>query len=431
VASRPARPLRALPVVGAFVRWHEERLTARGRYVLWAALALGLMGADTRRSQVYVLFAVAMGTLVAALLVTLLRSPGARLECAIPGRATAHTPLVLRARVWADKGRRDYLRLSFPGPTRRGMGIAIRPRETFLAATADAPTELLLELRALRRGRYVLRTPNLRATDPLALAAGPAPRSRDHVLLVYPRFYTLESFTVPAGRRYQPGGIPLSSSTGDAIEFVGTREYREGDPVRNIHWRSWARRGEPVVKEYHEEYFARIALVLDTFAPPKPSSSEQRSFEAAISVLASIADHYSRSEFVVDILAAGPEVYEVSAGRSLAYLDNILDVLAGLEPCPDEPFATIGPALFDKLARITTVVAVLQDWDEARERFLREVKSLGTAVHVIVVHEGATTRPWSAAGREVGDVVHMTPDEVERLIAASAPSPRAQEARRA
>ena len=133
----------------------------------------------------------------------------------------------------------------------------------------------------------------------------------------------------------------------------------------------------------------------------------------------------------MDILAAGPEVYEVSAGRSLAYLDNILDVLAGLEPCLEAPFAAIGPALFDKLARITTVVAVLQDWDEARERFLREVKALGTAVHVIVVHEGATTRSFAAVGPEVGDIVHMTPDDVDRLIAASAPSPRAQEARRA
>jgi uncharacterized protein (DUF58 family) len=431
VASRPGRPLRAIPVVALVVRWHEERLTARGRYVLWAALALGLMGADTRRSQVYVLFAVAMGALVAALVVTALRGPGARLECALPGRATAHSPLVLRARVWADEGRREYLRLSFPRPSRWRSSIAVRPRETFLAAAADAPTELRVELQARRRGRYVLRTPTLRVTDPLALAAGPAPPSRDHVLLVYPRFYTLERFAVPAGRRYQPGGIPLSSSTGDAIEFVGTREYRDGDPLRNIHWRSWARRGEPVVKEYQEEYFARIALVLDTFVPARPNPGEERSFEAAISVLASIADHYSRSDFVVDILAAGPEVYEVSAGRSLAYLDNILDVLAGLEPCPEAPFAAIGPALFEKLARITTVVAVLQDWDEPRERFLREVKALGTAVHVIVVHEGATTLPWARVGAELGHIVHMTPADVDRLIAASAPSPRAREARRA
>jgi uncharacterized protein (DUF58 family) len=186
-----------------------------------------------------------------------------------------------------------------------------------------------------------------------------------------------------------------------------------------------------VVKEYQEEYFARIALVLDTFVPARPTAADERTFEAAVSVLASVADHYSRSETVVDILAAGPEVYEVSAGRSLAYFDNILDVLAGLEPCPDAPFAAIGPALFEKLARITTVVAVLQDWDESRERFLREVRALGTAVQVIVVHEGPTTRPWSRAGPELGEIEALTPDEVDRRIAAGAPSPRAQEARRA
>jgi uncharacterized protein (DUF58 family) len=186
-----------------------------------------------------------------------------------------------------------------------------------------------------------------------------------------------------------------------------------------------------VVKEYQEEYFARIALVLDTFLPPRPTAAEERSFEAAISVLASIADHYSRSDYLVDILAAGPEVYEVSTGRSLAYLDNILDALAGIEPCRVSSFSALGPSLFEKLSRITTVIAVLQDWDEGREQFLREVKSLGTAVSVIVVHEGATTRSWQHVGVEIGQISQMTPDDVDRRIASSAPSPRAQEARRA
>ena len=427
MSTRSVRPVRSIPVLGALVRWHEERLTARGRYVMWAAGALGFMGADTRRSQVYVLFALASGALLAAVLLTAVLRPRARLECALPARATAHVPLVLRARVWAEGRPRDHLRLSFPRPVQWGSSLPVRPRETFLAATPEAPTEARVELRPVRRGRYVVPAPTLRATDPLALAASGAPAGREQVLLVYPRFYTLEDFRAPAGRRYQPGGIPLASSAGDAIEFVGTREYREGDPVKNIHWRSWARRGQPVVKEYQEEYFARIALVLDTFAPGRPRPEDERSFEAAISVLASIADHYSRSDFVVDILAAGPEVYEVSAGRSLAYLDNILDVLACLEPCHEPSFAAIGPALFDKLARITTVVAVLQDWDEARERFLREVKALGTAVQVIVVHDGPTTRDFARAMGEVGDITLMTPEDVERRIASSAPAPRAQD----
>ena len=62
-------------------------------------------------------------------------------------------------------------------------------------------------------------------------------------------------------------------------------------------------------------------------------------------MLASIADHMSRSEEVVDIFAAGPDLYEVSAGRSLGYLDNVLDVLACLEPCHEPPFEVLGSTL--------------------------------------------------------------------------------------
>ena len=162
-------------------------------------------------------------------------------------------------------------------------------------------------------------------------------------VLVYPRYFSFGELPLPIGRRYQPGGIPLASEVGDSLEFVGIREYRPGDPLRKIHWRSWARRGEPVVKEYQEEYFSRIALVLDTFLPRRPRPRERERFEAAISALASLTDHFSRSEEVVDILAAGPDLYEVSTGRSLGQLDNVLDVLACLEPSSAPPFESIGP----------------------------------------------------------------------------------------
>ena len=196
---------------------------------------------------------------------------------------------------------------------------------------------------------------------------------------------------------------------------MGTREYREGDPLRTIHWRSWARRGQPIVKEYQEEYFCRVALILDTFLPRRTGDADRDAFEAAISVLASIADYFSRSELVVDILAAGPDVYEVSAGRSLAYLENILDVLACLEPCHDPPFSRIGPHLFDKLAGLTTVIAVLQDWDDEREDFLRKVREQGTSVRAFVVREGTPARPLPVDD-ELGEVTAMSPSRIREAI---------------
>ncbi len=412
-----ARSIQQIPVIGKLVRQYRERLTPRGQYLLWTVVVLAALGMDTRRNQVMVLFAVAAALFLVSTAFVLFGRPKVRVECRLPERATAQRALALSARVSGNgRGLRDF-QVSFPRPQKWGSSISYQPQSQALAAPAGETAEARTEFRAARRGRYVLRGAAVSRTDPLRLVASRALKLPEQVCLVYPRFWSMPEFIVPLGRRYQPGGIPLSSNTGDAIEFVGTREYREGDPVKNIHWRSWARRGQPVVKEYQEEYFCRIALILDTFLPKKAGAKEEQSFEAAISVVASIADYFSRSEYIVDILAAGPDVYEVSAGRSLAYLENILDVLACLEPCHEPPFAGIGPHLFEKLAQITTVVAVLQDWDAARQDFLRRVKSLGTAVRVIVVHDGPTTEPWEQAGEELGEVSAMSPEDVEKLLA--------------
>ena len=231
-------------------------------------------------------------------------------------------------------------------------------------------------------------------------------------------WYLNDELPLPMGRRYQPGGIPLASEVGESLEFIGTREYREGDALRKIHWRSWARLGRPIVKEYQEEYFSRIALVLDTFLPGRARPHERQRLEAAISLLASVAGHFSRSEEVVDILAAGPDLYEVSTGRSLGYLDDVLDVLACLEPSPAPPFESIGPPLFARLERLTTVVAVMLEWDDAREAFLRRVRAMGVAVRVLLVQEGETRKPWASVSTDLGEVVLTTPAQVEARLAA-------------
>ena len=416
-----AKSLRRVPILRQLIRAYQERLTARGRYLLWTVIVLGVLGLDTRRNQVFKLFAVAAAIFLVAALFAFLPRPKVRLESRLPLRAAALTPLPISAHVVSLRGGlpRD-LCLTFPRPLKWGSSIVFKPPQTFFVASRDGPTELKAEFRALRRGRYLLRGPTVRATDPLRLALTREVALPDQVLLVYPRFYSMEDFMVPGGRRYQPGGVPLASSTGDAIEFFGTREYREGDPLRNIHWRSWARLGKPVVKEYQEEYFCRLAVILDTFLSSKPTPAEEKTFEAAVSVTASIADFFSRSEYLVDVLAAGPDIYEVSAGRSLAYLENILDVLACLQPCPQPPFQAIGPYLFEKLAQTTTVVAVLLDWDRPREDFLRRLKALGTAVRILVVHEGPTREPWQNVGGDLGELSLVTPGDVEKSLAAAA-----------
>ena len=405
---------RPFPFIRSVFEQYRERLTPRGRYVLWLTAALAMMGLDTRGSQVFKVFAVSAAILVVAALFALARPPRVELSCRLPLRMTAGQSLEIPMRVSAAaEGLLRPLLVSFPRPRRWGNNVSVEPRQSVVVLGEADPVSSSVSVCIEKRGRYVIPAPTVRATDPLGLVAGSAKVLADEVLLVYPRFYAMESFQLPLGRRYQPGGIPLASHTGDSLEFLGTREYQPGDPLRRIHWRSWARLGKPVVMEFQEEYFSRIALILDTFVP---KTADVEAFEASISVVASVADFFSRSDYIVDIFAAGPDIYEVSAGRSLAYLENILDVLACLEPCSEPAFEVVGPALFEKLGQITSVVAVVQDWDRPRAEFLRRVKAMGVELRIIIIRDAPTQEDWRAESDSLGDMSLLRPRDVERAL---------------
>lgn len=395
----------------------REWLTPRGRYLFWVSATLALMGLNPKTNQVFKVFAIPASFLAVAALFSFLRAPRAKITCSLPSRATAGTSLPIAVSIAAEgPSVPGPLLLSFPRSPTSASSVSFEPRQSVLNIGSKPLARSEISLTVSRRGRYQIVGPTLRRTDPLGLVGGRATRLSDQFLLVYPRFFSMESFRLPLGRRYQPGGIPLASRTGDSLEFLGTREYRPGDPIKHIHWRSWARVGKPVVMEFQEEYFARIAIVLDTFSPKRPTPGDKEAFETTVSVVASVADYFSRSDYIVDIFAAGPDIYEVSAGRSLAYLDNILEVLACLEPSLEPPFGVIGPALFEKLEQITSVVAVLQDWDDDRETFLRRVREFGVELRIIIVRDGETSKQWLSASEDLGDISVMRPQDIERAL---------------
>lgn len=249
----------------------------------------------------------------------------------------------------------------------------------------DAVAGICLEFK--KRGHYVLPGVLVETSFPFGIWKAQKLFPRPGSLLVYPHFHPLLSLNIPVGLRYHPGGIALTSYLGDSLEFISTREFRSGDSPRMIHWRSWARVGKPIVRECQEEYYCRIALLLDTYVPDGSKKSKFDCLESAISLSAAIADNLSRQEYIIDIFAAGPNLYHLQAGRSLAYLENILDILACLNHCPAPPFDRLEPLLLENLSQITTCIMVFLDWDGTRENLARTAARLGTSVKIIIVRD--------------------------------------------
>ena len=241
--------------------------------------------------------------------------------------------------------------------------------------------ELWMELLPLRRGILRFTGVTVARPDPFGLFRSfvrvPAPQT----VLVLPKRYWLPPVALPGVMKYQEGGVALAANVGRSEEFVALRDYRRGDPLRHIHWRSWAKAGKPIVKEFADEFFVRHALVLDTFIGDPRSEA----LEEAVSVAASFACTVLTQESLLDLLFVGAQSYCFTAGRGLGQVDQMLEILASAGACTEQSFPTLEHLVLNHISAVSGCVCVLLAWDAARRDFVKKLKALGLPVLVVVI----------------------------------------------
>ena len=390
-----------------------QKLTVAGR---WFAIPTGFMasyGALSMFQQGYVVFCYLFAPWVMALAGMFVFRPKVRLSAQFAPRACAGETLPVDVEV-EQLGRTAQVEL-FALPHDLPDAVDCEPEDgvALPPLRRGQRAKVRLGLKCNKRGIYKLRGFRVESGFPFGLLRSSRVIRSDNALVVYPRFQPLGRMDLPVGVRHHPGGVLLASTLGESFEFIGDREYREGDNIRDIDWRATARLSRPIVREYREEYFMRVAVILDTHVPKKSNQEAHDTFERAVSVTASVADYMARQDYLVDIFAAGPTLYHLTAGRSLAYLDQILDILAAVDENPEEPFQTIEPELMSGLAQITTVICVFLDWTESRRAFVRNIASMGCGVRVILVREGACTVDPGDDGDVIGGASLVTRERYE------------------
>lgn len=366
-----------------------QKLTVAGRWFAAPTVVFATYGAVSLQIQGYVVFCYLAAFWLVAGVGTMLIRPRVRLKAFFADRICAGQTMPVDLEI-EQLGRLSHVEL-FALPHRLPAAVDADPDDGVALPVLQRgqKVRLRLGLKCNMRGVYTLRGFRVESGFPFGLLRSSRRFLQQHLLTVYPQYRPLGRLEMPTGVRHQPGGVLLASNLGESFEYIGNREYRDGDNVRDIDWRATARLARPIVREYREEYFMRVAVVLDTHVPPKSPAAGREAFERAVSVAASVSDYMARQDYLVDIFAAGDHLYHLTAGRSLAYLDQILDILAAVEANPNEPFETIEPALLQNLAQITTVVCIVLDWTESRRAFVEHLASMGCGVRVLVVRDGS------------------------------------------
>ena len=400
----------------AFRKWRIRRFSPAGQAVLAGLLLSAVVGIDTRQTMAYQAFMLLVVLILIDIISSLLFRCRFSANRHLPRFGSAGDPLEYRVVIQNQTGRPQHGLLLFedfaaPSPDFQEFLVASEPNEVkrnwfdrafgfyrwlWLVsrkqqATAKpkhlpslAPhseTHVVVKIVPSRRGVLRLNRLTLARPGPFGLFYARRTISVSQTAVILPKRYELPLVELAGSRKYQSGGVALASSVGDSEEFVSLRDYRPGDPLRKIHWKSWAKAGKPVVKEYQDEFFLRHALILDTFQ----ETSYSDSLEEAVSIAASLACQIQTQESLLDLMFVGTEAYCFTAGRGLAGTDKMLEILAGVIPCQDKSFNYLTPVVASKATQLSSCICIMLAWDKERKKLVEHLRGMGIPTQVMVI----------------------------------------------
>ncbi|MGI9823268.1 DUF58 domain-containing protein [Agromyces sp. Marseille-Q5079] len=309
----------------ALVQWQRQVgsvVTARG----WATLVGAALSFALGYTWGWVeLIAIGWGLLIVAALATawLIGRGASSVELSLPvSRVVVGVPATARL-VAANPGRRRWggVKLELPvGRRTMEWVLPALPRGGTFDRAFRVPTE--------RRGIvHVGPTRTVRA-DPLGLMRREIVWSQVVELRVHPR--TIAIAALSSGSIRDLEGSPTRDLTASDIAFHALREYLPGDDRRFIHWKSSAKTGTFMVRQFEETRRSRLMVVLDLDPSAYVDDAE---FELAVSVAASVGARAIRDARTVSFVVPGRAGAGPAAMRELPTVtrDRLLDALCVIE----------------------------------------------------------------------------------------------------
>lgn len=266
------------------------------------ALGIGFAAMNTGNNLLYLLLAMMLSLIIASGVLSEASLRGLVVKRLPPLSVHAKTPFLMGISLQNQKTRIP----SFSVEIEDYFGDNLLDKKCYFLKIPSGRTQQTSYRHTLpRRGRYSFTAFRISTKFPFALFRKSRVAEFHSDLLVYPELLALTH--LPASMTAQTGELS-ADKRGRRGRFHGLRDYRAGDDPRDIHWRSSARRGRLVLREYEEEAVRQVTLYVDNSVPPgereDPTTVER--VERQVSWAASLCAHYLQRGFGVRLCARGP-----------------------------------------------------------------------------------------------------------------------------
>ncbi|MGB1799219.1 MAG: DUF58 domain-containing protein [Gammaproteobacteria bacterium] len=418
-------------------QWTRHRFTSAGTMILLTMPVAGVFGFDTRSTLSFQLFSITLCLLIIAIISSLFFRGKFSIERTLPEYGTVGIPvnysctiknannkakkgLVLiedleaafpsidefnQAKDPFDKKRNRFDRfIGYPrlvNILQKRRGGSIEPVAVdFIAEKSNSEEQC--QLIPNRRGYLYFDKSKLAKADPLGLFQSQKIIKNKDKLLILPKLYETPRLNMHGKRTYQQGGINNASSTGDSQEFISLRDYRPGDPIKSIHWKSFAKTNQPVVKEYNDEFFIRYGLILDTFLDNKSDDV----FETAVSIAASFMTAQREQDALLDLMFIGNNTYRFTSGRGLGGTESILEVLACIESVHQSNIKGMEIMIEEYNHECSGLICIFLNMNEERKNFIEKLSHYGIPVKVLVVTDEEEIKTDDIANSIELNIIH-------------------------
>jgi uncharacterized protein (DUF58 family) len=334
--------------------------TREGRIIVILSVGVGFAAINTGNNLLYLLLGWLLSFIIASGVLSEMTLKRLVVERRPPPRVFAGEPFLMEVVIRNEKARRA----SFSIEVEDLVGSTpLDKRCYFLKIPAAKSQRTSYRHTFVRRGLYTLTGYRIASKFPFALFRKSRDVDAPLEVLVYPA-----RVAVPRPPpRTEARGHSTAHRSGRRGEFFGLREHRSGDDRRDVHWRSSARTGRLLVREYEDEHARNVVIGVDNALPDAVRDAVSdgaltpdveaavAAVERAISVAASLASVYLEAGWTVELCArdchippGSGRIHEARIARALALLPYVADAVA---------FAALPPRVESVLVLPRTVAA--------------------------------------------------------------------------
>lgn len=375
-----------------FGYWLSSTFTPTGRLLQYLTIFAAVFGIDTHNTSTYQLFALCASLLLVSLISRLLLKKNdiqalrllpdyfianqnnlysLQIKCASPLESVTVTDILSchfpKRFLWSYRHWRKTL-------VEHRNGII--GRESYPEITSNQIVDL--NCFPLHRGLIHFEQSLIGVADPLNLSYLIGKTNNPQSCLVLPKYYPL-SFQIIS---------PYLSSNGDAFtkkrrsmlqqeSLSHLRDYRRGDALNKVHWRSVAKQGRLIVhdSEPKPQQENRHAIILDSFL----ESGFSTHLEEALAFTHSLMNAYTQKHHDCDLCAFEQSLLVNTIAASYPHL-----AMASAQPV--EQFSLFTHALDKHLLNYQHLIFIFLDYDHKRQQWIQTLKNKGLSLSVFVIY---------------------------------------------